>query len=324
LENHVVKLSEDLKRKEDLIALKHESAVAEVAISTAFRDALNRLKKNVELNRYKLGEAEKFIFEGVTIPEVGNFDIKSDVFSEGMLSSRSRVYQQQTEAQKFKIRLAQFFREFERLSNQSQGITDFEVERILEGFMSNMTESKLYEKMQYSIERYQSTQEFRRLQENFTIAAGIFAEFVAQLQRDNANYQLPAGVENIFALLQQEKVMAIQVQTGAIFVNLDSGSKVVEVPVQDARTKHLLHLLAHELKNIFLKYPKLQGEIDVRLAEFLKQEVIDVMEADEIEKLIQIVKFVPQIIRVDNVYVHSTEKERKVEFHLRVLIKALL
>ncbi len=75
---------------------------------------------------------------------------------------------------------------------------------------------------------------------------------------------------------------------------------------------------------MFLKYPKLQGEIDERLGEFLKQEIIDVIEADEIEKLIQIVKYVPQIVRVDNVYTHSTEKDRKVEFHLRVLLKALL
>lgn len=42
------------------------------------------------------------------------------------------------------------------------------------------------------------------------------------------------------------------------------------------------------------------------------------------EKLIQIVKFVPQIVKVENVYTQSTAKERKVEFHLRVLIKALL
>ena len=42
------------------------------------------------------------------------------------------------------------------------------------------------------------------------------------------------------------------------------------------------------------------------------------------EKLIQIVRFVPQIVRVENVYAHSTAKERKIEFHLRVLIKALL
>ena len=65
--------------------------------------------------------------DGVTLLDVGNFDIKSDVFSDGSLTMRSRVYQQQTETQKYKTRLVQFFREFERLSNQSQGITDFEV-----------------------------------------------------------------------------------------------------------------------------------------------------------------------------------------------------
>lgn len=65
--------------------------------------------------------------DGVILADFGNFDIKSDVISDGSLTMRSRVYQQQTETQKYKARLGQFFREFERLSNQSQGITDFEV-----------------------------------------------------------------------------------------------------------------------------------------------------------------------------------------------------
>jgi hypothetical protein len=46
LEENVVRMTEELKRKEDLISLKHNSAVAEVALSSAFRDALNRLKRN--------------------------------------------------------------------------------------------------------------------------------------------------------------------------------------------------------------------------------------------------------------------------------------
>jgi len=61
---------------------------------------------------------------------------------------------------------------------------------------------------------------------------------------------------------------------------MDSRSKVVEVPVQDARTKHLIHLLAREFKRVYLKYPKIQGEIDENLAEFLQQEIIDVIEVD--------------------------------------------
>lgn len=163
----------------------------------------------------------------MSIPEVGNFDIKSDVFSESLLASRSRVYQQQPEGLRYKTRLVQFFREFERLVGQSQGITDFEVERILEGFLSNMTETKLYQKMQHSIEQYRNAQELRRLRENFGVAAGIFADLIAQLRRDNVAYTLPEGVENIFTLLGQEKVGAVQVQSGAVFISLNTSSKTV-------------------------------------------------------------------------------------------------
>lgn len=129
--------------------------------------------------------------DGVILADFGNFDIKSDVISDGSLTMRSRVYQQQTETQKYKARLVQFFREFERLSNQSQGITDFEVQRILEGFLINMPETKLYAKMQFSIYQYQQNQELKRLRENFGIAAGLFADMVAKLRRDNLHIVLP-------------------------------------------------------------------------------------------------------------------------------------
>ena len=47
--------------------------------------------------------------------------------------------------------------------------------------------------------------------------------------------------------------------------------KVVEVPIQDARTKHLIHMLAVQMKKYFEKYPKLKGECDNRLFEFFQQ-----------------------------------------------------
>lgn len=100
--------------------------------------------------------------------------------------------------------------------------------------------------------------------------------------------------------------------------------KVVEVPVQDSRTKHLIHLLAIQMKKYFEKYPKLREECDVRLSEFFSQEIIDFIEADDFDRVVSIVKYVPEFYRVENVYAYSSEKSRKVEFHLRVLIKALL
>lgn len=62
----------------------------------------------------------------------------------------------------------------------------------------------------------------------------------------------------------------------------------------------------------------------MRLTEFFQQEIIDLLETDDFERVVSIVKYVPQFHRVENVYAYSSEKSRKVEFHLRVLIKALL
>lgn len=76
--------------------------------------------------------------------------------------------------------------------------------------------------------------------------------------------------KNIFDILQREKIQAYKTEGGVIFVS-DFSQKTVEVPVQDARTKHLLHLFASELKRLFIKYPKLQGEINERVTEFFQQ-----------------------------------------------------
>lgn len=49
-------------------------------------------------------------------------------------------------------------------------------------------------------------------------------------------------------------------------VNLvETRDKVIEVPIQDSRTKHLIHLLATQMKKNFDKYPKLRDECDSRL-----------------------------------------------------------
>lgn len=78
------------------------------------------------------------------------------------------------------------------------------------------------------------------------------------------------------------------------------------------------------MKKNFDKYPKLKEECDIRLYEFFQQQLIDVIESDELDRVVEIVKYVPEIVKVENVYAYSSEKSRKVEFHLRVLIKALL
>ena len=79
---------------------------------------------------------------------------------------------------------------------------------------------------------------------------------------------------------------------------IDYRDRVVEVPVSDARTKHLIHMLAVQMKKMFEKYPKLREECDARLVEFFQQELIDVIEVDELDRVVEIVKFVPDVVKV--------------------------
>ncbi len=83
---------------------------------------------------------------------------------------------------------------------------------------------------------------------------------------------------SIDTLLRGENIQTV-VANGIVSV-VEIKEKVIEVPIQDARTKHLIHLLAVQMKKNFDKYPKLREECDTRLYEFFQQELIDVIESD--------------------------------------------
>ncbi len=94
-------------------------------------------------------------------------------------------------------------------------------------------------------------------------------------------------LENESALDQLLRSEGIQTSIVNGVVNLiETRDKVIEVPIQDARTKHLIHMLAVQMKKNFDKYPKLRDECDARLVEFFQQELIDVIEADEMERIV--------------------------------------
>lgn len=60
----------------------------------------------------------------------------------------------------------------------------------------------------------------------------------------------------------------------------------MEVPVQDVRTKRLVHLLTNNLKTMSQKYPKLKEELNAEILELFNQEIIDLIEVDEFDRLI--------------------------------------
>jgi hypothetical protein len=58
--------------------------------------------------------------------------------------------------------------------------------------------------------------------------------------------------------------------------------------------------------------------------ELLHKEVTNVADAGGLSKITEIVRFVPSLVKVENVYNYNNDKQRKLEFHLKVLLKALL
>lgn len=103
---------------------------------------MNRVKRNLETNRARVGDLERSILEGVTFPDVGSFDIKADILTKDGAASRSKGFQNQSQNQKTKTQLIQMFREFERFNNQD-GINDADVEKVLEGFLVGFNGSRI-------------------------------------------------------------------------------------------------------------------------------------------------------------------------------------
>lgn len=96
--------------KEQIIGAKNDIILAEVASSNAMREVINRLKRNLEMNKSRIGDLDKIIMEGVVIPEVGSFEIKGDLLAKDGAQSRSQSYSSSSEGQKLKTKVVQLFR----------------------------------------------------------------------------------------------------------------------------------------------------------------------------------------------------------------------
>ena len=91
--------------------------------------------------------------KGGSVPaDLGSFDIRADALTKEGAGGRSGAYGNQPQSQKYKTQLIQVFREFERLCNQ-QGINDGDIEKVLEGFLTNMNGSRIKESVSLAVSR---------------------------------------------------------------------------------------------------------------------------------------------------------------------------
>ena len=117
--------------------------------------------------------------------------------------------------------------------------------------------TRIRESVETSINRRKMEEDYTRLRDQFGVAVGIFQGQLERIKRENPNIRIDTDPK-VFEILKDQRIQVYK--TAGDIVHLERFSeRTVEVPVQDARTKHLMHMLAVQMKKFCAKYPKLQG-----------------------------------------------------------------
>ncbi len=143
------------------------------------------------------------------------------------------------------VRLRTAFKAF-----QSPTVTKLDIEKILVG----------------AIEIRTLEEKYSRLRGQMLAFSGLMKTQIEKFRSTGVRFEYES---NLTQLLQGEN-LEVSIINGVANI-IDFREKVVEVPIQDARTKHLIHMLAVQMKKYFEKYPKLREECDTRLYEFFQQ-----------------------------------------------------
>ena len=97
-------------------------------------------------------------------------------------------------------------------------------------------------------------EKYNNLRERFTGFSSILKTHIDKLRGSGVKFEYE---NELNSLIRAEGISASLVNG---IVNLvDFKDRVIEVPVSDARTKHLIHMLAVQMKAFFEKYPKLRA-----------------------------------------------------------------
>ena len=165
----------------------------------------------------------------------------------------------------------------------------------------------------------QAQKDLEAYRANFAAAASLWNHQLSQLSAKYPNERFALTPE-LTALLQKSNVITYNTNG----VTTLAYARDRNIPVLEGRTKHFFGLLVLNLRKLSEKYPQIRGELDAEVLEIFNEDLLAQIGVDDLHRIVDIIRYVPQQVRVENVYAYSSEKSRRVEFHLRVLLKALL
>lgn len=151
-----------------------------------------------------MGDLERLVFEGVAFPEAGSFDIKAEALTKEGALGRSKGYQSMPQNQKNKTQVIQLFREFERLNNQD-GISDADIERVMEGFLLGLQGTRIRESVETAIHRRKMEEDYTRLRDQFGVAVGIFQAQMERIKSENPSIRVDTD-SKVFEILKDQRI----------------------------------------------------------------------------------------------------------------------
>lgn len=158
--------------------------MGEVAVSNLLRDSLQK--------------------SGIQLPNIGSLDIRAESLTTDGASSRTSAYQGLSAEKKNKAQLISLFRQFEKINN-AEGISDDEIDRILEGFIMNLEGSKFKEGVTLRLRRRKIEEDYERLQSQFGAAVSIFEAQIKAIKAQNGSIRIDTDPQ-IYDMLRQHKI----------------------------------------------------------------------------------------------------------------------
>ncbi len=64
-----------------------------MAFSNALKDALSQIRRNVDMNKSRIQDLDRIVFNEVNVPELGSFEIKAETLAKSISQVRSKTFQ---------------------------------------------------------------------------------------------------------------------------------------------------------------------------------------------------------------------------------------
>ena len=172
------------------------------------------------------------------------------------------------------------------------------LETMVEGWISGLPSGSLLQrKLEAGTLRTKEDELYVSMQEKLRYSQDLFRFEMEQLQKANPGLNFPAK-SKILEILSASNTKVGKVNASGM-IEIERETRIErEVPVQDARTKALVNSLGRYVKKMITKYPKLKQDLDVQIQEYLSSELIDSIMNEDLDKIVSITKYVPQMVRV--------------------------